>query len=99
MKNEDDAEFCKKCGSLLSGEKKRRENDDDCVCSGNTQNPLTPVFWGIVIILIGLWIVMTYIIPGSYLPMGLNGFSFWGLIILIIAIAFILTGFRKITKR
>jgi hypothetical protein len=98
-KNEDDAEYCSKCGVSLSGEYTVNKNDDDCVCSGSKQNPLTQVFWGIVVILIGLWIVVNYIIPDSYLPKGLQGFTFWGLIILIIAIAFILTGFRKITKR
>ena len=45
-KNEDDAEFCKKCGASLTGIKKGHEKDDDCVCSGSKQNPLVPVFWG-----------------------------------------------------
>jgi len=67
--------------------------------SGSKQNPLVPVFWGIVVILFGLWIVISFIIPDSYLPPGLQDFSFWGLIILIIAIAVILTGFRIIAKR
>lgn len=98
-KNEDDAEFCKKCGTSLTGAIKVHEKDDDCVCSGSKQNPLVPVFWGVVVILFGLWIVISFIIPDSYLPPGLQDFSFWGLIILIIAIAVILTGFRIITKK
>jgi len=98
-KNEDDAEFCKKCGASLTGKEKKHEKDDDCVCSGSEQNPLVPVFWGIVVILIGLWIVISFIIPRSYLPAGLHDFSFWGLILLIIAVAVILTGFRILTKK
>jgi hypothetical protein len=96
-KNEDDADFCKKCGASLTGAIK--EKDDDCVCSGSKQNPLVPVFWGIVVILIGLWIVVSFIIPRSYLPAGLQDFTFWGLIILIIAIAIILTGIRILIKK
>ncbi len=98
-KNEDDAEFCKKCGTSLTGSIKGNEKDDDCVCSGSKQNPLVPVFWGIVVILIGLWIVITFVIPDSYLPAGLQNFTFWPLVILIVAISVILTGFRIITKR
>ena len=97
-KNEDDAEFCKKCGATLTGTIKGKEKDDDCVCSGNKQNPLVPVFWGIVVILIGIWIVFTFILQ-DFLPPGLQGFSFWGLVILIVAIAVILTGFRILTKK
>ncbi len=98
-KNEDDAEFCKKCGASLTGVIKGHEKDDDCVCSGSKQNPLVPVFWGVVVILIGLWIVISFVVPDPYLPLGLRDFSFWGLIVLIIAIAVILTGFRIITKK
>ena len=97
-KNEDDAEFCKKCGASLTGKEKKYEKDDDCVCSGSKQNPLVPVFWGIVVILIGLWIIFIFIFP-DYLPAGLQDNPFWGLIILIIAIAVILTGFRILTKK
>jgi len=97
--NEDDAEFCKKCGASLTGKEKKHEKDDDCVCSGSKQNPLVPVFWGIVVILFGLWIVFSFVIPRSYLPAGLQDFSFWGLILLIIAVAVILTGFRILTKK
>ena len=97
-KNEDDAEFCKKCGASLKGLKTEHDKDDDCVCSGRKQNPLVPVFWGIVVILIGLWIIFIFIFP-DYLPAGLQDNPFWGLIILIIAIAVILTGFRILTKK
>ena len=98
-KNEDDAEFCKKCGSSLTGIKKEHDKDEDCVCAGSKQNPLVPIFWGIVVVLFGLWIVFSFVIPRSYLPAGLQDFSFWGLILLIIAIAVILTGIRIMTKK
>lgn len=97
-KNEDDAEFCKKCGASIS-DLKKHDNDDDCVCSGSKRNPLAPVFWGIVVVLIGLWIIISFIVPSDYLSENLQNFSFGGLIILIIAIAIILTGLRIITKK
>jgi hypothetical protein len=78
---------------------KRQDNDDDCVCSVSKQNPLAPVFWGIVVILVGLWIIIYFIIPHEYLPGNMQDFSFWGLILLIFAIAIILTGLRIITKK
>ena len=98
VKNEDDAEFCKKCGASLKGFKHEHDKDDDCVCSGSKQNPLVPVFWGAVVIIIGLWIIANFIVPDAYLPEGFRGFEFGSLIVLIIAIAIILTGFRIITK-
>jgi uncharacterized membrane protein YvbJ len=99
IKNEDDAEFCKKCGASLTEIKTKHDKDDDCVCAGSKQNPLVPIFWGIVVILFGLWIVISFVIPRESLPAGLQDFSFWGLIILIFAIAVILTGIRIISKR
>jgi len=98
-KNEDDAEFCKKCGISLNGKIKEYEKDDDCVCSGSKQNPFVRVFWGIVVVLFGLWVIFSFVIPQSYLPRGMHDFSFGGLIILIIALAIMLTGFRILTKR
>ena len=98
-KNEEDAEFCKKCGASLKGVAKHHEEDEDCVCSGNKQNPYVPVFWGIVVILFGLWIIFSFVIPRSYLPVEMQDFSLWGLILLIIAIAIILTGIRILTKK
>jgi len=97
-KNEDDAEFCNKCGTQLKGKIKDQHHDDDCVCGSDKQNPFTSIFWGIVVVLFGLWVLISFVIPSEYIPSGLRDFSFWGLIILIIALAIILTGLRIITK-
>jgi len=98
-KNEDDAEFCNKCGIQLKGKIKEQNHDDDCVCGSNKQNPFTSIFWGLVVILFGLWILISFVIPEDLIPPGLRDFSFWGLIVLIIALAIILTGLRILTKR
>jgi uncharacterized membrane protein YvbJ len=96
-KNEDDAKFCAKCGSSLIKIRYESYKDDDCVCEGNNRNPFVPIFWGITVILIGLWIIFQFVLPNNYLS-SLQDFSFCGLILLIIALAIILTGFRIITK-
>ena len=96
-KNEEDAKYCAKCGSPLS-DIDHEYKDDDCVCEGNNRNPLVPIFWGITVILIGLWIIFQFVIPSNYLS-SLQDFSFCGLILLIIAIAIILTGIRIMTKK
>jgi len=96
-KNEDDAKFCSKCGSSLIDIKYKSYKDDDCVCEGNNKNPLVPIFWGITVILIGLWIIFQFVIPKNYLT-SLQDLSFCGLIFLIIALAIILTGIRIMTK-
>jgi ribosomal protein L40E len=98
-KNEDDAEFCKKCGLTLSGKIKKHESDDDCVCGSDKQNPFVSVFWGIVVILFGLWVIVNFVIPKDSLPAGLHDFTFWGFLLIVFALAIILTGFRILTKK
>jgi uncharacterized membrane protein YvbJ len=97
-KNDDDAEFCKKCGSQLKGKIRHRDNDDDCVCGNNKQNPFVSVFWGLVVIIFGLWILFSFVLPKEYVPPLFNEISFWGFIVLIFALAIILTGLRILTK-
>ena len=99
-KNKENSEFCSKCGTPLTESTKKYEKDDVCVCEGNNnRNPLVPVFWGIVVILIGLWIVYQFVIPSEYFPPWLQEFNICSLIFLIIAIAIILTGIRIMTKK
>ena len=96
-KNNDGSKYCINCGASLFEIKYDKIKDDDCVCEGNNRNPFVPLFWGLTVILIGLWIIFQFVIPSNYLS-SLQDFSFCGLIFLIIALAIILTGFRIITK-
>ena len=96
-KNEDLAKYCSKCGASLFESKSETYKDDDCVCEGNNRNPLVPIFWGITVILVGLWIIYQFVLPSNYLS-SLQDFSFCGLVFLIIALAIILTGIRIMTK-
>jgi hypothetical protein len=98
-KNTDDAEFCKKCGTSLRGPKitKEREWDNRCEeeCAGGGRG--SPLFWGFIIILIGLWIIIEFVLKG----MGLIHFDFpfCSIVFLIIGVLVILWGFRIIARR
>ncbi len=104
-KNEDEAEFCKKCGTSLTGKVKDRGKEEPCEeeCVVGKHSPLAPIFWGVVVILLGLWILFEVVIKNtniySELPGWLQNFEFWWLIGLVIAIAIIMTGIRILVKK
>jgi hypothetical protein len=106
-KNEDDAEFCNKCGASLTGSIKdrKKEHDDRCEeeCAVGKHSPFASLFWGVIVILVGLWIIFELVIPNTdlanRLPSWLINFEWWWLIGLIIAIAIIVTGIRIIIKK
>jgi len=103
-KNDDDADFCKKCSVSLktTGKNSKKEHDDKCEeeCAVGKKSPVAKYFWGFVVILVGLWIMFSMVLPrtglGSSLPTWLTEFDFWWLIGLIIAVAIIVTGLRII---
>jgi len=105
-KNEDDAEFCAKCGAALKGTTKDHEKEweDRCEqeCAGGGRHG-PHVFWGIVVILIGLWILFEFVLKNigalEGLPTWIQNFEFWWLIALVIAVAIILTGIRIIARK
>jgi uncharacterized membrane protein YvbJ len=105
QKNDDGAEYCSKCGESLKGKPKKGEDEWEkrCEdeCAGGKHG--APIFWGIVVILIGLWILFEFVIKNvidtSDLPVWIRNFEFWWIIALVIAIAIILTGFRMISRK
>ena len=106
-KNDDDAEFCKKCATSLKGtttvQKKARDDKCEEECAVGESSPFSKLFWGIIIILFGLWIIFSVVIPNTELadklPSWLINFEFWWLIGLIIAIAIIITGIRIMVRK
>ena len=104
-KNEDDAEFCKKCGASLSGKSMDHKKGDPCEeeCVVGKRSSYAPIFWGAIVILVGLWILFEFVLKNTVfknqLPVWLEDFSFWWLIGLIIAIAVIMTGIRILVKK
>ena len=99
--------YCSKCGASLTGSVKdrKKEHDDRCEeeCAVGKHSPFAKFFWGAIVVLIGLWIIFSLVIPETELaddlPSWLVNFEFWWLIGLIIAVAFIVTGLRIIFKK
>jgi len=106
-KNDEDAEFCKKCSTALKTTEKIRKkgHDDKCEeeCAVGERSPFAKYFWGAIVILIGLWIIFSWVIPqtelANELPSWLVNFEFWWLLGLILAVAIIMTGLRIILKK
>ncbi|UCH71492.1 MAG: zinc-ribbon domain-containing protein [Thermoplasmatales archaeon] len=106
-KNDDDAEFCKKCSVSLKDTAKDRKKaqDEKCEedCAVGKHSPYAKVFWGALVILIGLAILFNVVIEqttlGDKLPEVLKDFDFWWIVLLLIAVAFIITGLRIATRK
>jgi uncharacterized membrane protein YvbJ len=106
-KNEDDAEFCKKCGAPLDVSKKGYERDMNkrCEeeCAGGKGGRGWAIFWGVIIVLVGLLIIFEVIIKGlakSYPALNwVNSFEFGWIFAAVIAIFIILFGIRILSKR
>ena len=109
-KNEDDAEFCAKCGVSLTGSKKdhEKECEKNCEdeCSGGKHGHRGwGIFWGVVVICIGLWIIFELVLKNladdiSALSWAKNiNFPFWWVIGAVLGILIIVAGIRIITKK
>jgi uncharacterized membrane protein YvbJ len=106
-KNDEDAEFCKKCSTSLKGSTKdrKKEQDDKCEedCAVGKHSPYAKLFWGALVILIGLAILFNIVIENTSLkdelPNWLVRFEFWWIVGLLIAVAFIITGLRIATRK
>jgi len=104
-KNEDDAEFCKKCGLPLSEKatthKKEAEDrcEEECPVGGKRG---APIFWAVLLILIGLVIIFEGILKNISLPESLswiNNINFGLIFAAVIGILFIIWGLRLFSKK
>lgn len=101
--NEDDAAFCSKCGATLTGVPRfvGRRPEDRCQeeqpCTGGKRSDL--IFWGIIIILVGLWIIFEFVIKKiEGMPPWIATFEFWWIFALVIGIAILIAGIRMIRR-
>lgn len=105
-KNDDDAEYCSKCGASLSEiTKVPKKKDDRCEeeCAIGEKSSIAKYFWGAIIVLLGLWIIFEFFLrrienPPEWLA-WVNDFSFWWVFGIIVALVFIITGIRIISKK
>lgn len=103
-KNEDDATFCKSCGASLTDSKEyHRHRDQRCEdeCAGGGRG--WAVFWGVIIILIGLWILFEAVIKNmakTYSwPVWVTNIQWEWIFAFVIAIFIIIFGLRILSKR
>jgi uncharacterized membrane protein YvbJ len=105
-KNEDDATFCKSCGASLTGLRPEhdRQRDQRCEeeCAGGKSSRGWAVFWGVIIILIGLAILFEVVVKDmaktySWLS-WVNTVQWNWIFAAVIAIFIIIFGLRIISK-
>ncbi len=103
-KNEEDATFCKSCGVSLTGSKEHdRHRDQRCEdeCAGGGRG--WAVFWGVIIVLIGLVILFEVVIKDmakTYSWLAWANTVQWNWIFaFVIAIFIIVFGLRVLSKR
>lgn len=99
--NPDGALYCNNCGANLTTGKKgqEREWDDRCgeECSGRGKIGLW--FWGIIIILIGLWFIFEFGIKNvSGLPDWVYNFEWTWIFGIVVGIAILAAGINVIVK-
>ncbi len=110
--NEEDATFCKKCGfNLQAGprgmvpgprgtvpySRGRQDCDEDCdrECYGDRRGK--SFFWGLIIILVGSWIIFNFVIKEVVdLPKWIEDMNFWWIFAIIVGAALIAAGLRSI---
>jgi len=102
-KNEDDAEYCKKCGAPLDVSKIGREKEWDrrCEdeCAGGKGGRGWAIFWGVIIVLVGLFIIIEVVLK-NMLKIEIFQTEMYGWIVAaVIGIFIIIFGIRILSKR
>ena len=108
IQNDDDAIYCKSCGAPLHGSRHDhdRERDRRCEeeCAGGKSGRGWAMFWGIIIILIGLAIIFEVVVK-NYLANQITWLAwtktsdFGWIFAAVIAIFIIFFGIRVISRK
>jgi uncharacterized membrane protein YvbJ len=105
-KNEDDATFCKNCGASLTGSKQeydhRRDRRCEEECAGGKNGRGWAMFWGVIIVLIGLAILFEFVLKDmaktySWLS-WVNSVQWNWIFAIVIALFIIIFGLRVLSR-
>jgi hypothetical protein len=116
--NDDDAAFCKFCGASLMGappmgappqgaagpewDHRGRRGQEECDRECQHSSRGSSWVWGLVVIVIGLWIIFNWALPNidiPGLPQWVSDFNFWWIIPLLIGLIIVSIGARMIYQR
>ena len=92
--NQEDANYCKKCGSTFQIYSSHQEQDWEKHCENECSQgskSITSLIWGILIIILGIWIIFTILSFAIVI--------FFAIIPFIIAIFILIIVFRILTQR
>jgi uncharacterized membrane protein YvbJ len=102
-KNEDDAEFCKKCGASLDISKKEHEKEWDkrCEdeCAGGKGGRGWAIFWGVIIVLVGLFIIIEVVLKNMLNIQIFRSEMYGWIVAAVIGIFIIIFGLRILSRR
>jgi uncharacterized membrane protein YvbJ len=111
-KNEDDADFCKKCGNNLHGASSgpgpvpapgtpgRSQEDEECErdCKGSDRE--STAWWAIIVIIIGSWIIWEFGLKHVVdQPEWMSDDLFCTAIWIMVGIAIIAAGIRMVMRK
>jgi hypothetical protein len=107
MKNDDNASYCKKCGVSLESLKRDREKEweNRCEeeCAGGNDGRGWAIFWGVIIILVGLLIIFEVLVKNMARSIPwlswVNSIEFGWIIAGVIGLFIIILGLRILTRR
>ena len=104
--NDEGAQFCNKCGGNLVGPQRHypKKRDEQCEnqcedeCQSNSKE--NAIFWGIVVVLIGLYVVFEFGVKRiDGLPSWVYNFEFCWILPILIGLAILAAGVRIIVKK
>lgn len=103
--NDDDAMYCKNCGASLHGTSHDQHRDQRCEdeCAGGKNNKGWSMFWGVIIVLIGLAILFELVlkqIANTYSWLSwVNSVQWNWIFAAVISLFIIIFGLRVISRK
>ena len=103
FQNPEGARFCNSCGAVLAGPPRHdpgKEWEAQCERDCGKSPKGARIFWGIVLILVALWILFEVVLKNiSGMPDWVVNFQFWWIFPLIIVVLLIVWAVQIMTKK